>query len=340
MAKADLLFLNNKAMEACGVLDMQEAIKDVEATYILTEKGDVILPGKLVTRWGTTPEDENRLGRINAMPGYIGGDYNMAGIKWIGSGPQNYKHGLPRASVTVILNDPETKLPVCVADGTAVSAKRTGASGGIAARELSVRDAAVLLICGAGAQARTQLEAIRLTRPTIRKVFVYDIRPESTAAFIQEMGQKHPEIEFVATETPEKGAREADIIDCVTLADSPIIEADWIKPGALLMNMADFEMTYDCVRKSSKIVVDNWENVKHRMISTVALMARDGLIKDENIHAEMGQILLGKKAPRETDDEIIYFNAVGSGLMDIAVVTRCYRKAQKEGLGILLPYWE
>ena len=119
MAKADLLFLNNKAMEACGVLDMQEAIKDVEATYILTEKGDVILPGKLVTRWGTTPEDENRLGRINAMPGYIGGDYNMAGIKWIGSGPQNYKRGLPRASVTVILNDPDTKLPVCIADGTA-----------------------------------------------------------------------------------------------------------------------------------------------------------------------------------------------------------------------------
>ena len=86
--------------------------------------------------------------------------------------------------------------------------------------------------------------------------------------------------------------------------------------------------------------MENWENVKHRMISTVALMARDGLIKDEDIHAEMGQILLGKKAPRETDDEIIYFNAVGSGLMDIAVVTRCYRKAQKEGLGVTLPYWE
>ena len=177
MAKANIIFLNNKAMEACGVLDMRAAIKDVEATYVLTEKGDVILPGKLVTRWGTTPEDENRLGRINAMPGYIGGDYDMAGIKWIGSGPQNYKRGLPRASVTVILNDPDTKLPVCIADGTAVSAKRTGASGGIAARELSVRDAAVLLVCGAGAQARTQLEAIKLTRPTIRKVFVYDIRP-------------------------------------------------------------------------------------------------------------------------------------------------------------------
>ena len=340
MAKADLLFLNNKAMEACGVLDMREAIKDVEATYVLTEKGDVILPGKLVTRWGTTPEDENRLGRINAMPGYIGGDYNMAGIKWIGSGPQNYKRGLPRASVTVILNDPDTKLPVCIADGTAVSAKRTGASGGIAARELSIRNASVMLICGAGAQARTQLEAIKLTRPTIRKVFVYDIRPESTAAFIREMGPMYPDIEFVATDTPETGAREADIVDCVTLADSPIIEADWIKPGALLMNMADFEMTYDCVRKSAKIVVDNWENVKHRMISTVALMARDGLIRDEDIHAEMGQILLGKKPARETDDEIIYFNAVGSGLMDIAVVTRCYRKALKEGLGVTLPYWE
>ena len=137
MAKADLLFLNNKAMEACGVLDMQAAIKDVESTYVLTEKGDVILPGKLVTRWGTTPEDENRLGRINAMPGYVGGEYGMAGIKWIGSGPMNYRTGLPRASVTMILNDPDTKLPVAIADGTAISTMRTGASGGVAMRLLA-----------------------------------------------------------------------------------------------------------------------------------------------------------------------------------------------------------
>lgn len=123
-----IVFLSNKAMENAGVLDMSAAIQDVKNAYILNRKQDVINPGKCVLRWGQIVEDENVLGRINAMPGYIGGDYHMAGIKWIGSGPMNYKKGLPRASVTVILNDPDTKLPVCVADGTAISTVRTGAS--------------------------------------------------------------------------------------------------------------------------------------------------------------------------------------------------------------------
>ena len=168
----NIIFLNNKAMEKTGVLDMHAAIEDVKNAYTLNQKQDVINPGKCVLRWGKTVEDENVLGRINAMPGYIGGDYDMAGIKWIGSGPMNYKKGLPRASVTVILNDPETKLPVCVADGTAISAVRTGASGGVAIELLAKSDAEVMTICGAGAQAHTQLEAALISRPTLKKVNV------------------------------------------------------------------------------------------------------------------------------------------------------------------------
>ena len=103
MKKVNILFLNNKALEELGAYNMPDVIKDVENAYKLTELGDVNIPGKLVMRWGKTPQDENVYGRINAMPGFIGGDYNMAGIKWIGSGPQNYKKGLPRASVTLIL---------------------------------------------------------------------------------------------------------------------------------------------------------------------------------------------------------------------------------------------
>ena len=95
------------------------------------------------------------------------------------------------------------------------------------------------------------------------------------------------------------------------------------------MNMADYEVDNECVKRADKIVVDYWESIKHRMISTVALMWKDGLIKDEDIHAELGEILCGLKAPRENDEEIIYFNAVGAGILDIAVVTRCYYNAKK-----------
>lgn len=335
----DILFLNNRDMNQLGAGDMNAVIHDVERAYILTEQGSVLVPGKCVMRWGSTPEDENTLGRINAMPGYIGGEYNMAGIKWIGSGPMNYKKGLPRASVTVILNDPDTKLPVCIADGTEVSAKRTGASGGVAMKLLSRQDASVMTICGAGAQGRTQLEAALIVRPTIKKVYVYDIRMESSQRFAEEAMGKYDGLEVIPVETPEDAVQESDIIVCVTLANDPIVHSEWLKKGCLLMNLADYEVTYNCVRKADKIVVDNWGTIKHRMVSTVAMMWKEGIIKDSDIDAQLGQILTGTKTGRENDDQIIYFNAVGTGILDIAVTTRCYRKAIGAGIGQVIPYW-
>ena len=336
----DLLFLSNKDMSAAGVEDMTLALEDVKQVYMLNKTGDIINPGKCVLRWGQTVEDENVMGRINAMPGYVGGKYDMAGIKWIGSGPMNYKKGLPRASVTVILNDPDTKLPVCIADGTAISTVRTGASGGVAVDLLARKNAEVMTICGAGAQAHTQLQAAVLVRPSIKKVNVYDIRPENAERYAAINREKYPHIEFVVTQDVEAAARESDIIDCVTLATEPFIEGKWLKKGALVMNMSDYEVDHDCVYRADKVVVDFWENIKHRMISTVALMWKDGLFKDEQLHAELGDILTGEKAPRENDDEIIYFNAVGAGILDIAVATRCYKTAKEAGNGTTVPFWE
>lgn len=336
----DILFLNNKAMEDAGVLDMHKAIEDVKNAYILNRSGNVINPGKCVLRWGKTVEDEMVLGRINAMPGYVGGEYNMAGIKWIGSGPQNYKKGLPRASVTMVLNDPDTKLPICVADGTAISTTRTGASGGIAIDLLARSDARVMTICGAGAQAHTQLEAAMIVRPAIQTVYVYDIVRENAERFVKINSEKYPQLSFIVTADVESAVRNSDIIDCVTLATEPFVKGEWLRKGALFMNMSDFEGDYACVERADKVVVDFWENIKHRMISTVALMWRDGLFKDEDVHAELGEILNGSKAPRESDDEIIYFNAVGAGILDIAVAARCYQTARKENKGITVPFWE
>lgn len=340
MSQVDILFLNNQDMEQLGAGDMKAVIHDVERAYVLTEEGDVIAPGKCVMRWGDSPEDENEFGRINAMPGYIGGEYDMAGIKWIGSGPKNYKKGLPRASVTIILNDPETKLPVCIADGTMVSAKRTGASGGVAVKLLSRQDSAVMTICGAGAQGRTQLEAALLVRPAIRTVYVYDISMEGSQRFAQEMGQKYPSVEVIPVEEPEQAVRQSDIIVTATLANDPIVHSGWLKKGSLLMNLADHEVTYDCVRKADKIVVDNWDTIKHRMVSTVAMMWKEGIVQDKDIHAQLGQILKGDRKGREHDDEIIYFNAVGTGILDLAVVSRVYRSALEQGVGTVLPYWK
>jgi len=336
----DILFLNNRDMEELGVNDMHAVLRDVERAYSLYEAGQVITPGKVVMHFGSAPGDSSVHGRINCMPGYIGGEYDMAGVKWIGSGPLNYQKGLPRASTTMILNDPDTKLPLCIADGTQVSAKRTGASGGVAMKLLSRKDASVLTICGAGAQSRTQMEAAMIVRP-IQKVYIYDLFLDRCEQFAQEMGEKYPGVTIIPTpaEALERAIRESDIIVTVTLADQPFVKGAWLKRGCLIVHMAGYEVDYDCVKMADKRVGDFWETIKHRMGSTIALMAAEGLIRDEDVAAELGEILNGKKTGRDNDDQIIYFNAVGAGILDLAVTTRCYRKALELGIGTKLPYW-
>ena len=111
-----------------GANDMRKALADVEKALSLHEKKQSLLPMKVVMDWGEKK-------RINALPGFLGGDINMAGIKWIGSNPENpHKYGLPRASALIILNDPVTKIPIAVMDGTVISAVRTGAVTGVAAK--------------------------------------------------------------------------------------------------------------------------------------------------------------------------------------------------------------
>ena len=337
--KLDLMFLNDAQLRALGGHDIRAAIEDVRKVLTLHVQHQVNSPSKVVLRWGTTVEDENRYGRCNAMPCCIGGEIDMAGIKWLGSNPQNYKHGLPRATGLVILNDPDTKIPLCVADCTQVSGVRTGAASALAIDHLARKDASSILLMGAGFQARLQLEAAKIVRPGLKKCFVYDIRPEQSAKYAKEMSEKL-DMEVIAVSDPKKASLESEIVITVTISAVPVVFADFLHPGQTCLNLADFEYEYACLPKCSKVVVDDWEGVKHRQISTVSLMYRDGLFKDEQLHAELGEILLGKKCGRENDEEIIYFNSVGLGAEDLAVVTRCYRKALKEGGGTIVPYWE
>lgn len=337
----ELLFLNDKEMNEMGAGDMNAVIHDVERAYTLYAEGDACMPGKIVLPFGPRPEDEYTLGRINCMPGRVGGEYNIAGVKWVGSAPDNGTRGLPRATATIILNDTVTKLPVCVCDGTEVSAMRTGASGGVAMKYLAREDASVITICGAGVQGRTQLRAAMCVRPSLRKVYVYDLRFEASQKFAEEMGKLFPEAVLipVTKEDLPKACAESDIIDTATLAQEPFVEGAWAKPGTLFVNMSGYEMDTECVTRASKVVVDFWETVKHRLHATVAHLADEGKFADADLYAEINELCSGKKPGRTSDDEIIYFNAVGAGILDLAVAARCFHNAQAKGAGTKVNYW-
>lgn len=316
-----------------GANDMRKALADVEKALSLHEKKQSLLPMKVVMDWGEKK-------RINALPGFLGGDINMAGIKWIGSNPENpHKYGLPRASALIILNDPVTKIPIAVMDGTVISAVRTGAVSGVAAKYLSREDSKTLVIIGAGVQGKTQLDAIMTVRPDIKKVYIYDLDYDRSIKFINEVKDKY-DTELIAAKAGEDALKNADILVTATVAMEPVIDEDWLKPGALYLHVGGYECTYAAVDSCDKIVVDDWIKVKSRMSSTVSLMANDGIFTDDRIYAELGEIINGKKPGRTSINGKIYFNGTGLAIEDIAVANRIYNESNKKGIGIELVLWD
>ena len=132
-----LLFLSQREVIEAGVLNMEQVVPLMEKVYGLHWRGETVLPSKGVIRWGGV-ETEWEKGRINALPGWIGGDIRTGGIKWIAVSPEGVRApGMPKVAALVIINDPVTLYPVAIMDGVLLSAIRTGANMGAAALHLA-----------------------------------------------------------------------------------------------------------------------------------------------------------------------------------------------------------
>ena len=129
--------LSQEDVVAAGGLDMDACLEVIANTLVLHHRGETIAPMKAVIHWSDDLDTDEKLGRVMAMPAFVGGDVGVIGMKWIPSVPSNPARGLPRGIGLVLLSDPETGLPLAFMDGTVVSAMRTGAVSGIAARELA-----------------------------------------------------------------------------------------------------------------------------------------------------------------------------------------------------------
>ena len=332
-----MLYLSEAQIEALGGEDMKKALYDVEECFKLVHTEQAIVPDKVSMGFGKTLADESTKGRINAMPGYIGGEYDMAGIKWIGSNPMNANIGLPRASAITILNDPDTKFPVCMMNGSMISAVRTGASTGVAARYLARKDAKTIVLVGAGYQNRKQLEAVYCSVPSLENFFIVDISAPAAEQYAKEMGEK-----LGITITPLTSLADlpmkADISINATSAPVPVMDLSVANPGSFHACVGGLDHP-DLYKKADKIICDAWPIVRHRGACYLALDGLKGIVKDEDIYAqEIGEILCGEKPGRESDEEFIYYKPVGLGILDIAIASRIYREAKEQGIGTVLDY--
>lgn len=267
---------------------------------------------------------------IHAMPAYFK-DKKICGIKWVSGFPNNRIKGLPQIIGIIILNDCETGAPICVLDGTWITAVRTAAVSAITAKFCARMDSKVLGIIGAGVQGRHHLIALKEVIPNLQKVKVYDIdRTVSEKYRLDLMSQTNVLIEIC--NDVESTVRESDIIVTATQRlDKPLVKNAWFEKGALGMGLeASRAWDAEAILNADKFITDDWEQTKY--FKTQGAFS-GGLPK---LYAELGEIVCGKKPGRENPDERIIAINIGLALEDIIVANYIYEIAKKRNIGIKL----
>ncbi len=318
------------ANEVRRAVPMASAIEVVKGAFAQLSTGKAVVPLR------TQLPVERHEGVTLFMPAYLS-ETDDLGVKIVSVFPRNVDRGIPTIFAIVIAVDASTGRPVAIMDGTYLTALRTGAASGAATDLLARKDAKVAAIFGAGAQARTQLLAVCEVRE-IKRVWIYDVARERAEAFVEEMrGKGRIPADVRVASSPSEAVRDADVICTATTSSTPVFDGNDLKPGVHVNAIGSFtpqmqEVDETTIRRASKIVVDSREACLAEA-GDLIVPVRKGIITEDDIYAELGEIAAGLKPGRERDDEITYFKSVGNAVQDVSVARRVLEKARELGLG-------
>lgn len=364
------LYLSEPDMIKAGVKNMDQCVEAMEDLLVTLNKGDYVMAGVNHNSHGAQvifPDDPQFEGmpknaddrRFMAMPAYLGGKYQMAGMKWYGSNCENKASGLPRSILMMMLNDKDTGAPLALMSANLVSCYRTGAIPGVGAKYLARKDSETVTIIGPGVMGRTCLLAFLSVCPKITTVKVKGRGQRSLHAFEEFVKKECPQIQqVIVCDSMEEAVKDSDII-CVTSTapvkeiDFPYIAEDWVKKGALICLPSAARFDDDFMINRCKKVVDNYKLYEawaeefpypsYEMVQIIGSKFTDylheGRIQREDI-VDIADIINKKHPGRESDDEIIVYSVGGMPVEDIAWGGTVYRNALKEGIGVELPLWD
>jgi ornithine cyclodeaminase len=315
---------------------------DVQQTLTVAEAVDLAEKGIKADAAGQVVGDKFYMnvganGFIKPFSGYLDGE-ELAFVKTFSFFPGNpARFNRTTTSSMVLLFDAETGLPVCLMEGGWVTALKTGASTTITTAYLARPDAATVTIFGAGTLGRMHLWALT-HRFSLRHAYILDILPQAAEAYVAEL---EPEMGFpvepVPLEERERAVREADVVFTVTTGDQPLVERDWLRPGAFVARLGSYqEVALDVIIEADKVVVDNWHYVRPR-IPELKMLAEEERFGSENVHAEWPDVVAGRRPGRESPEEVIVYIALGIWGEYAAILPEVYRRARALGLGHQLP---
>ena len=313
------------AKDVQSVLTYPLSLKTVEAAFRAFGQNKTYQPPKSYLTF--------KYGDLRSMPAYINAPgMNIAGIKSVTVHPDNHKKfDLPTVMATILLTDPRNGVNIAVLDGTHITNMRTGAAGGVATKYLSRKNSKVMALIGAGAQAYTQLHHIMLTRK-LKEVRIHARSEKSMNKFCMKMSKEYPKVIFIPEPDGKTACRGADIITTTTPVKSPILRKSWVGPGTHINGIgadaAGKQELETALTKSCKVVIDEWQQASHS--GEINIPISRGKLKKKDIHAELGEIVAGKKKGRTSDDEITLFDSTGLAIQDVSTAFVVYQALMKK----------
>jgi alanine dehydrogenase len=317
--------------EVKSILDMKSTLEAVESGFREMGNENIEMPARVYLHFDK--------GVLIAMPAYMPG-LGAAGTKLVTVHPGNKQaYGLPAVIARIVLNSPENGVPLAIMDGTYVTALRTGAAGATGIKYLSREDSKEVGLCGLGVQGRSQLMGLMEVRPGIEKIKVYDVIPEARKAFVDEMNEKYSGVKFIPVDSAKEAAEGSDIVITCTPSPEAFIDGAWLKKGCHVSAIgadtgAKRELMTSVIERCDKLVVDFIPQAF--VTGDFRIPKEEGVITEEDVYAELGQIVAGKKEGRTSPDEVTLFKATGLAIQDVGTAHKVYQLAKEKGIGMTL----
>lgn len=332
---SEILILTKE--EVSQILTMDMAVRGVESAYRQkSEKKAELFP--LVTH-----VFEGKHADMDIKSGYLAGD-GIYGFKLVSWFEDNDEKGIPRLSATIMIFDDQTGQPIAMMNAGTVTGMRTGAAGAVGVKYLANPDAHTMLIVGTGVQAYYQLAAVLTVTDKIDIVYIYSPHGVENAArkcpMIREeaerlLGGKERHFDLIPVDNLQEAVGKSEIIITVTNSKKPLIQADWVQPGThfscIGSDMAGKQEINGAILKKAKVFVDDLNQTK--TVGECEVPIKEGIITEDDIDGEIGDIIAGKTAGRTAAADITVFDSSGISLQDLVVAGEIVDYAKKNGTG-------
>ena len=302
--------------DVTALLDLDRLLDSLEEGFRAVSSGTVEVPG----RTAVTAEHDGWLG---TMPGY--GPGLGLGVKLVSVFPHNDAAGLPSHQALIALFDPATGSPLAVMDGTRITAIRTAGAAAVSARHLARKDSRVLAIIGAGVQGHAHLEIF----PRVRDFD--EIRIASrTIDSARELAALNPKVH--AVESFEEAARGADVIAMCTHSSTPVVLREWVAPGTHVTSVG-YAAPHGELDRELAEAANLFVESRPAAFSPPPAGCMELAGMDPEKATEMGEVLLGERPGRRSDDEITIYKSMGHAVEDLAASSLVYKEALARGAG-------